>query len=622
MSREIETNEGIIRQLPPEVSNKIAAGEVVQRPGSVVKELLDNAIDSGADQIKVIVQNAGRTLIQVIDNGSGIGRSDIPLAFLRHATSKIYEVDDLFRIRTMGFRGEALASIASVAQVTLKTKRIEDEAGFEYEIWGGEEKSMAPTAVDNGTSIAVGNLFYNVPARRAFLKTDATEFRHILLAFQQAALAHTEIGFELLADTDKVYNLPVQSLAQRITDIFGKSYKASLIPVEENTSYMSVKGYLIDPNLAKKTRGEQFLFVNNRPFYHRHLSYIIQNLYKQWIRSNEYPFFALFFEVDPSEVDINVHPSKLEVKFGDERSMSALTKSIIRKALNEHLQVPIIDDKYSNGNDFMQGQNFKSDFESDFSFKNPGQGNTFQPNNSSVRIPSRINFKSGSTKSPSFTEFLYGEAPKNDVDAGNKFGKKNEGQDSKLKHDKGRGFWQLHDRYIISQTLSGLFIVDQHAAHKRILYEKALQSAESGLPSTQQLLFPQTIDFSATDYTLLKELMPIIKKMGFNIQLLSGNTAIISGVPSEIRMGDEREVLDSILQQYQELSVKLKLDAHKKVALAFASKTAMPRGRKLSDVEMETLIDQLFACENPYFDPLNKPTIFYIPLEEIASRFR
>lgn len=622
MSREIETKEGIIRQLPPEVSNKIAAGEVVQRPGSVVKELLDNAIDSGADQIKVIVQNAGRTLIQIVDNGSGIAPEDIRLAFQSHATSKIHSVEDLFSIRTMGFRGEALASIASVAQVTLKTKRIEDSAGNEYEIWGGEEKNLAPTAVDNGTSIAVRNLFYNVPARRAFLKTDATEFRHILLAFQQAALANTDIGFELIADTDKIYNLPAQSLAQRITDIFGKAYKASLISVEENTSYMSVKGYLIDPNLAKKTRGEQFLFVNNRPFYHRHLSYIILDQYKQWIKSGEYPFFALFFSIDPSEVDINVHPSKLEVKFGDERSMSALTKSIIRKALNEHFQVPFIDDKYGEPG-YSRGNFLKKDFESDFSFSGKSSGGANQSFDQQIRIPSRINFKPGSAdKSNSFSEALYGSVGASDKDSNGNPIPNAGSEQTRLKYDKGRGFWQLHDRYVISQTLSGLCIVDQHAAHKRILYEKALQAAESGLPSTQQLLFPQTIEFSATDYALLKELMPIIKKMGFNIQLLSGNTAIVSGVPSDLKIGNERDVLDSILRQYQELSAKFKFDAREKVAMAFASKTAIPRGRKLSDVEMETLIDQLFACENPYFDPLNKPTIFYIPLEEIASRFR
>ena len=619
MNKEKETREGLIKQLPQDLSNKIAAGEVIQRPSSVVKELLDNAIDSGADQIKVIILNAGRTLIQVIDNGCGMPKEDIPLCFLRHATSKIHKVEDLFNIQTMGFRGEAMASISSVAQVTLKTKRVQDETGYEYEIWGNQIKRFDPVATDNGTSVAVRNLFYNVPARRAFLKTDATEFRHILLTFQQAALANTDISFELIADTDIVYNLPAQRLDHRIVEIFGKSYKASLIPVEENTSYVNVSGYLIDPKLAKKNRGEQFFFVNNRPFYHRYLLHIVLSIYRQWIQTNEYPFFALFFEIDPNDVDVNVHPSKLEVKFGDERSVTAFTRSIVKKALNERFNVPTIEQ-----NNAPNKQPF-NDFESGFSFHKQNQSrNVGRLQGEPVRFPSRINFREKSKGDPTITKELYGGFDsKNDDAVKNKteFGK-NLSDNPKPEYDKGRGFWQLHDRYIISQTLTGLFIIDQHAAHKRIIYEKALQASESGLPSTQQLLFPQTIEFSASDYTLLKELHPIIQKMGFNIQLLSGNTAMVLGVPADIKMGDERHVLESVLEQYQELSSKVKLKAREKVALAMASKTAIPRGKKLTDVEMETLIDQLFACDEPYFDPVDRPTIIYLPLDEIESRFR
>ena len=326
-----ESQTSVIRELPGNISNKIAAGEVVQRPSSVVKELIDNSVDAGAGTIKVAIEKSGRTLIQVTDDGCGMAKEDLRPCFLRHATSKISSLEDLNRILTLGFRGEAMASIASISQVSVKTKRVEDENGHEYEVWGGEEHKFEPTATDNGTTVSVRNLFFNVPARRAFLKSDATEFRHILITFQQSALAHPDVAFELYADGDNVYRLPAQSIADRITGIFGKSYRASLIPVEEKTSVVDIYGYLIDPQMAKKTRGEQFLFVNNRPFMHRHLNYVIQDVYKNWIGTSRYPFYGLFYELDPEHVDVNVHPSKLEVKFEDEKSISQLTRSVVTR---------------------------------------------------------------------------------------------------------------------------------------------------------------------------------------------------------------------------------------------------------------------------------------------------
>ncbi len=294
---ETRTRNSIIHPLPPEISNKIAAGEVIQRPSSVVKELLDNAIDAGADQVKIIVENAGRTLIQVIDNGCGMSDEDLPLCFERHATSKINSVEDLFRIRTLGFRGEAMASIASVSQVNVRSKRAEDDNGWEMEIWGGEQKDVVPVATDNGTSISVRNLFFNVPARRQFLKTDVTELRHILRTVQYAALASIDVAFEVVADGEVIYNLPVQPLEDRIAAIFGKSYKASLVSFNEETSYVRIHGFASDPKLAKKSRGEQFLFVNGRPFQHRYLTHVVLSLYDAWTRNNEYPFYALFLRL-------------------------------------------------------------------------------------------------------------------------------------------------------------------------------------------------------------------------------------------------------------------------------------------------------------------------------------
>ncbi len=596
-------SESIIHPLPPEISNKIAAGEVIQRPNSVVKELLDNAIDAGADQIKIVVQNAGRTLMQVIDNGSGMGREDIRLCFQRHATSKIQEVEDLFKVRTLGFRGEAMASIASVSQITLKTKRPEDESGYEYEIWGGEEKKFEPAGADNGTSVAVKNLFYNVPARRQFLKTDATEFRHILKTVQQTVIAHPEIGFQLDADTDKIYDLSAgQPLKERIAEIFGKDYRASLISFSEETSYVSIRGLLIDPKLTKRSRGEQFLFVNGRPFQHRYLIHIILNVYETWIGERDYPFFALFIEVDPAEVDVNVHPAKEEVKFEDERSIVKLIRSVVKKILNEQFAVPEIP-----GDETVIGaQRNEGRFSSDFSFPNSSNSST------KAKFSSRINFK------PAFEKGVGNAAAKSLYEAPEKLSRETENEQTFSNNN----FWQLHNSYILTQTRSGVCVIDQHAAHQRIIYERTLKAAEEALGGTQQLLFARTIDLSATEFSLLEELHEIIQKMGFNVQLLSGNTALVNGVPADTDIGDEQSVLKAMLQQYRDLEGKIELDARHQLAVAFAAKTAIPRGERLTDVEMEDLVDQLFSCNEPYRDPLKKATIVYIPLEEVEARFR
>lgn len=614
----VEPNETIIHVLPSELANKIAAGEVVERPAAVVKELLDNAIDSGADDIQIIVKNSGKALIQITDNGCGMSKDDIPLCFQRHATSKINSVDDLYNIHTLGFRGEAMASIGSVSQITMKTRRHEDENGWEYELWGGEERSLQPVAMEPGTSVSVRNLFFNVPARRAFLKTDSTELRHIIIAVQQAALAHPEIAFELMDGSDTIYKLLSSSLADRIAAIFGKTYKASLIPVEEQTSMLSIHGYIIDPKMSRKSRGEQFLFVNGRPFMHRHLNYIIQNIYQNWVGREKYPFYALFFNVDPSKVDVNVHPTKLEVKFDDEKSVATLTRSIVKRALNERFNVPAMHmEKDETG--FAPDSDFQKIFGGGFS--GHSDDTSYKPfSGQSSREISNQPWTRRPSPPSGFTENLYGGA----VDA-HKSPEElphSKGNVTKDQHDRLRGFWQLHDQYIISQTRTGMFIVDQYAAHKRILFERALNSTDVGLPSTQQLLFPQTIDFSASDFELLKEVLPNLKKIGFNIQLFSGNSAMVSGVPADLNHGDEKPIIETILQQYQSYSGPVKLNPREKIVMAYASRAAIPRGKRLTQQEMESLIDQLFSCENPFFDPLNRPTTHFIPLEEIHKHFR
>lgn len=615
----------VIHTLDPALANKIAAGEVVDRPASVVKELLDNAIDSGADNIKIVVQDAGRTLIQIVDNGCGMSKADLPLSIQRHATSKISSVEDLYNIHTLGFRGEAMASVASVAQLSIKTRRHEDETGWEYEVWGGEEKSLKPTPAEAGTSVSVRHLFFNVPARRAFLKTDATELRHIIITVQQAALAHPEIAFELRDGKETIYRLPQSSLANRVAGIFGDAYKASLIPVEESTSLVSIHGYLIDPKMAKKNRGEQFLFVNKRPFLHRHLNYIIQSVYSSWIGKEQYPFYVLFFKVDTNKVDVNVHPTKLEVKFDDERSISVFTKSIVKRALNERFNVPMMSpdarDRSMSGRGFSGRQNapFSSGaFSIGGDSGRPAQTFRGQPGKDGLDMVEKL-YSSGQHEG----NLPAGSPPAETNNAGQGDSNSPNSPQTRHSYDKGRGFWQLHDQYIISQTRSGMFIVDQYYAHTRILFEKALNSTESDLPSTQQLLFPQTIKFSASDFALLEQAFSTLKKIGFNIQLQGGHSAVLSGVPADLSsMGEEKPIIEIILQEYQAFGEDVKLNHRQRLVMAFASKAAIPRGKKLSHQEMEALIDQLFACENPFFDPLDRPTTVFIPLDDIHKRFR
>jgi len=599
----------VIRLMPPELAGKIAAGEVVQRPASVVKELLENAIDAGANQVQITIQQAGRALIQVMDNGVGMGEEDLRPCFQQHATSKISRMEDLYRISTLGFRGEAMASIASIASVELRSRRHEEATGHMIRIEGGVENVMEPVATPAGTTVIVRNLFYNVPARRQFLKTDATELRHIMRVVQNAALAHVDIDFELTADGDTIYRLPPADLEQRVCDLFGRAYRSSLIPFFEQTSCVTIRGLLSDPKLAKKSRGEQFLFVNNRPVQHRYLVHVTLSMYEKLVGEREYPFFAIFLDTDPRQVDVNVHPAKMEVKFEDEKSVIQLTSSVVRKAVNEYLMVPRMDPASGKGREsrFLPSLESLSGFVSENEKREGGPGYS-----GNVEIPSRINFPKRGFDGLELGRELYGEEEDT----------KRPEEESSRPAGTEQDFWQLHDSYILSQTRTGLCVVDQYRAHMRIVYEKALSVTEEALPGTQQLLFAQTIEFSATDFSLLKELLPIIQRMGFSIQLLSGNTAIVTGVPADIDIGNEQCVLQEMMQSYRELDRNLNLDARKKLAAAFASRTATPRGRTLTTPEMELIIDQLFACDEPYKDPFGRTTLHYLSLDEISSRFR
>ena len=604
-----EQPQGIIKLMPPELANKIAAGEVVQRPASVVKELLDNALDAGANAIEIEVSNAGKTYIRVTDNGSGMTKSDLQMSVVAHATSKISDIDDLFAIRSLGFRGEAMASIASISHITIATKMHGENKGWQLHVEGGLGKPLEPIACANGTSVQVKNLFFNVPARRAFLKTNQTEFRHILTVFQNAALANPDIAFHLMSEGQTYIDLPSASLEKRITDIFGKDYKASLIPVELDTEWLKIGGFIIDPLLSKKTRGEQFFFVNGRPFQHRYLVRSVLEEYEPWIKNDDYPFAALFFEINPSKVDVNVHPTKLEVKFDDDRGLITLTRSVIRKALGERFSVPEM-----------------NAFEKSEREQNPFDASLFRPGNHTYQMPSRINERPSPAQIQRGTENVYGfsqQSKKEDSFAPlfSQGGSANQVvENESIKGS--TGFTQIHGRYIISQTRTGFCVIDQQAAHRRIIFERVMMSAEGSLAATQQLLFPKTLEFSASDYELLSELHPIIESIGFSIQLLSGKSAVLSGVPAELHSGDENQLIFDILRNFQDLGEQFAADPRKKLAMAIARKLSVRPRKALTPVEMEHLVDQLFSCEKPYVDPQNRPTIIYISLEELASRFR
>lgn len=629
----------IIQLLDNHVINKIAAGEVVQRPASVVKELIDNAIDAGASAIKLETMQAGRALIRLQDNGCGMGADDLALCFQRHATSKISGLNDLSTIRTMGFRGEAMASIAAVSQVRVQTKRVEDAHGWRYDIWAGEEKSLEPDAVENGTQFSIQHLFFNVPARRQFLKTDATEFRHILRIVQQTALAFPKLKIYWIADQDVVYELPEQSLEDRIVALFGKQYRPNLIHLAEETSYLKMYGVIADPAFGKKSRGEQFLFVNGRPFQDRLLTYQILKEYEYWKKPGEYPFYAIFLEMEPEKIDVNVHPSKMEVKFEDERSVYRLVTTVVKKAINSYRHIPDMsfDDNSSGNADFPnfesapQRQEFhfgsddlsKSDSMPNFGKSSWQPQRTYLPNDAANRLYGDLGLKSEPKNEASGVAGRSNHSMDNDnsvkketvITAGIE---KSEKQFASVD----RVLWQLHQSYIVTQTASGLSLIDQHAAHKRILFEQALQSLDAVLPGTQQLLFAQTLSFSKSDFLLLKEVLPLLQRIGFSIQLMSGTDVMISGVPSDVEVGDERSAIEGILAEYHLLGGVKELAPEHRMAVALAEQTAIRKGKRLSQTEMDHIIDRLFACEAPYIDPKGRPTIQVITLDEIQKRFK
>lgn len=612
----------IIQLLPDSVANQIAAGEVVQRPASALKELIENAIDSGADKVQILIKDAGKSLIQVIDNGCGMSMTDARMCFERHATSKIRKAEDLFAIRTMGFRGEAMASIAAIAQVELKTRRHEDELGTCIRIEGSEIISQEPVSTMPGTSISVKNLFYNTPARRNFLKGNPVEIRHINDEFQRVALANPEIFFTLHHDGNEIFHLPKGSLKQRIIHLFGNAYNQKLVPVEETTSIIELKGYIGKPEFAKKTRGEQFFFVNNRFIKDPYLNHAVLNAFEEVLSADSYPLYVLFIDIDPAKIDINVHPTKTEIKYQDEKAIYAIIRSAVKRSLGRYNISPTLDFNQETGFSQMISHKAPEDIVPPAISFNP-DFNPFSNERKEREIPflrnSQEERKSISKNWGSLYEIVDPEAHQSGLELDSNRQVEIENKDLKIV---GKQIFQLHNRFIISQIKSGFMLIDQQAAHERILFERFLQHLESRQGASQQSLFPQTITLNSVDFELVKELLTDIQSLGFQIREFGKNTLIIEGVPADIGTNiNELEVLEHLLEGFKNNQSALKLNKRESLARALARNTAIKAGQHLSSEEMNALIDELFACEMPNISLSGKPVISTFTLEELLQRF-
>ncbi|HET6243379.1 MAG: DNA mismatch repair endonuclease MutL [Bacteroidetes bacterium] len=608
----------IIQLLPDSVANQIAAGEVVQRPASAVKELLENAIDSGALSIKLIIRDAGKTLIQVIDNGSGMSETDARMCFERHATSKIRKADDLFSIRTMGFRGEAMASIAAIAQVELKTKKEGEDLGTLIEIEGSELIKHEPVQSSTGTSVCIKNLFYNVPARRNFLKSNAVETRHIIEEFQRVALPNPHISFSFYNNDQEVFMLEKSNLRQRVSAIFGNNYNEKLVPVEEDTEIVKIRGFVGKPEFAKRIRGDQYFFVNERFIKSPYLHHAVQTAFEEFIASGTFAAYFLMLDINPSTIDINIHPTKTEIKFEDEKSIYAIIRSSVRQALGKYHITPTLD--------FDQEGNFNLPLSfRDKDAKMPGikVNPNFNPFDSEKSTPVQTLQKNNLSN----WEQLY----TNDFNTKSDLTEKNSEeehlqQELNPKWEKKTSekplYYQLQRTYIITTIKSGLVIINQQRAHERVLFEHFYNSIDQSKGYSQQVLFPISFEFPVKDAQLIIELLPDIQSIGFDIQEFGNNTFIINGIPSGVIESEARDIIEGALEHYKINVSELKLDKKDSLCRAMSKRIAIKTGRNLSEDEMRNLVDELFACHKPYSSPDGKPTVITLPLDELEQKFR
>lgn len=601
----------IIHLLPDSVANQIAAGEVVQRPASVVKELTENAVDAGATDIKVIIKDGGKTLIQVIDNGCGMSETDARMAFERHSTSKINKVDDLFAIRTMGFRGEALASIAAIAEVELKTKLTGEELGSHIIIAGSNVQSQQPTACPEGSNFIIKNLFYNVPARRKFLKSDSTELRYIIYEFQRIALANPGIRFLLTSNDSVIYQLSSDNLLKRIVALFGKSINQNLIAIGAKTHVVEISGFIGKPEFAKKKSGEQYFFVNNRYMKHPYFNHSVIGAYEKILPADYIPCYFIFLEVNPDTIDINIHPTKTEIKFEDEKVIWQLLQATIKQSLGKYNITPSID------------------FNTDGKFEIPLFRKDTVINPPEIKINHNFNPFQSNNK-PSFGE----KKPIENWEA--LFDKTEiENEAEKFQQQGNRVFsetvdvpginynpvyFQLKNKYIITAVKSGLMLIDQKRAHVRILFEKFIKSLHNNYGIAQQDLFPRTIELEPSDYELLNELSGDLNKLGFDLRDFGKNMFVINGYPSDT-FHDPVKIIENLLITYKESQNDIKIGIKEKIALSLAESCAINYGKSLTPEEMRELIDRLFACESPNYSPSGKKILIIIEMEELEKRF-
>ncbi|HRH66826.1 MAG TPA: DNA mismatch repair endonuclease MutL [Bacteroidia bacterium] len=603
----------IIRLLPDTVANQIAAGEVIQRPASAVKELLENAVDAGSSRIELYVKDSGKTLLQITDDGCGMSPTDARLSFARHATSKIRTADDLFSIRTKGFRGEALASIAAIAQVELKTKRHDDELGTQVIIEGNEVKNQEAVSVPSGTTISVKNLFYNVPARRNFLKSNPVEARHIIDEFERVALAHPDIFMSLHQNGLEIFKLASSNLRQRIVGVYGSHYNERLVPVQEETTLLSITGFAGKPEFSKKTRGEQFFFVNRRFIKDHYLHHAVSNAFEELLPRDSYPSYWLYIDIDPSKIDVNIHPTKTEIKFEDERSVYAIVRAAVKRALGQYSVSPALD------------------FDQENSFTIPHSLRHQPAQKPTVTVNTGYNpFQTERSKSISGAgwEKLYEgihsiqDEPEILLHQQKKILSNEELQSPEQQTPSQTIRFQLNQEFIVHRIAEGLLIIDQQAAHERILFERFFNPADPEKSGAQQDLFPQTLNFSSSDFDLLKELEPDIRALGFDIREFGGNSFVLHGSPAGIEKGLEKEILEQVLEQYKNYHSVFSTGIRESLAKSMARSLAIKKGKLLTDAEMRSITDDLLLCEKPSSGIDGKPCMSLLKTDDLRDRFK
>ena len=602
----------IIQLLPDSVANQIAAGEVIQRPASAVKELLENAVDAGSTHIQLIIKDSGKTLIQIIDNGCGMSETDARMSFERHATSKIRRADDLFCIRTFGFRGEALPSIAAIAQVEMKSKRHDDDVGTSVMIEGADVKSQDAASTPAGTSILVKNLFFNVPARRNFLKSNTVEARHIIDEFQRVALAQPQVALSLHQNGMEVFQLPVSNLRQRIVNIFGSNYNERLVPVNEESSLLNITGFIGKPQFARKTRGEQFLFVNRRFIKDAYLNHAIAGAFEELLSHDAYPSYWLFIDIDPAKVDVNIHPTKTEIKFEDERAVYAIVRAAVKHALGQYSVSPAIDFQQERTFDIphsMRNETPKQPF-----IMVDTQYNPFTRDNQTSKKELGRMYEGIREDAATLIEHLPSAQP---------FPTLEPAWNEELKKETDEFIFQLHVRYIITQVKNGMALIDQQAAHERILYERYQKQLDTLPGASQQSLFPQVIELTAGDFVLLNELTAELKNLGFDLQPFGAHAFVIHGAPVDIAEGEEKKTIEKIIELFKNnQQQQLKLDKKENLIRSFARSRSIKAGKRLDKKEMKQLIDELFACEKPFLSIDGKNAVAMLTMEEIRSLFK